>query len=120
MRIAIAALAALLMVSACTQQQQQQSGQNVPRQGANADRYDRDREACRSVADDYMRRRRNIEDSRSQVFQGDRDRFGQGALPETMAAYGDTRSADRLIANCMENRGWPQAPQKSWWQRIGG
>ncbi len=119
MRIVVAGLGALLLLSACAQQQQQQAAQNDPRQGPNGARYDRDREACRSVVDDYLRRRRNIDDSRSQVFQGERDRFGQGALPETMAAYGDNRSADRLIANCMESRGWPQAQPKSWWQRIG-
>jgi hypothetical protein len=104
------------MAAGCAQQQQ--SGQSEPRQGANADRYNRDREACRGVVDDYMRTRRNIDDSRREVFQGDRDRYGQGALPDTMAAYGDSRSADKLIANCMENRGWPQ-PSKAWWQKIG-
>ena len=119
MRIVFAGLAALLVLSACAPQQQQ-AAPNDPRQGANADRYNRDRDACRSVVDDYMRRRRTIEDSRREVFQGERDRFGQGALPDTMAAYGDTRSADRLIANCMESRGWPQPAQKSWWQRFGG
>jgi hypothetical protein len=53
------------------------------------------------------------------VFRGDYDRYGRGDLPETMAAYGDNRSEDRLIERCMEQRGWPAAP-KPWWQKIGG
>ena len=57
-------------------------------------------------------------DSRREVFRGDYDRYGQGALPEAMAAYGDNRSSDRLIERCMEQRGYP-APQKAWWQKIG-
>jgi hypothetical protein len=35
-----------------------------------------------------------------------------------MDAYSDTRSADRLIASCMEARGWPQS-NRQWWQKIG-
>lgn len=113
---AAAALALAVLLAAC--QQQQPAAQSDPRQGANSDRYNRDRELCRAQVDDYMRTRRNIDDSRREVFRGDSDRYGQGALPEQMAAYGDTRSADRLISSCMESRGWPQ-PSKAWWERLG-
>jgi hypothetical protein len=65
-----------------------------------------------------MKTRRNIDDSRREVFRGDYDRYGQGALPEQMAAYGDNRSSERMVASCMEQRGWPAAP-KAWWQKIG-
>ena len=65
-----------------------------------------------------MKERRNIDDSRREVFRGDYDRYGQGDLPETMANYGESRSSDRLIERCMEQRGWPAAP-KPWWQKIG-
>lgn len=108
------ALLFAFVLAGCAEQQRQ-GAPNDPRQAAKTERYDRDREACRQAIDDQMRRRRNIDDSRREVFQGERDRFGQGALPDTMAAYGDTRSADRMIANCMESRGWPQ-PARPWWQ----
>lgn len=113
--VGAALLATLVLAGCAAPQQQQQAAQNDPRQAAKNERYDRDREICRRTADEYMRTRRNIDDSRREVFQDQADRYGQGALPETMAAYGDTRSADRLIANCMESRGWPQ-PSKPWWQ----
>jgi hypothetical protein len=112
----IGALLLVLLLAACDQQAQQQAGaKGTP---ANPEKYARDRELCRSTVDDYMKERRNIDDSRREVFRGDYDRYGRGDLPETMAAYGDTRSSDRLIERCMEQRGYP-APQKPWWQKIG-
>ena len=74
-------------------------------------KYARDRELCRSTVDDYMKERRNIDNSRREVFRGDYDRYGRGDLPETMANYGDNRSSDRLIERCMEQRGWPAAAE---------
>jgi hypothetical protein len=117
MRVIVVGLVAVLLLG-CEQQQQQQAPQNQSRQAANSDRYDRDRESCRSVVDDHMRTRRNIDDSRREVYSGSYERYGQTTLPAQMANYGDSRSADKLIANCMESRGWPQ-PSKAWWQKIG-
>ena len=111
----IGPLVVVLVLAACEQQAQQEPAKSTP---ANAERYARDKELCRSTVDDYMKERRNIDDSRREVFRGDYDRYGRGDLPETMAAYGDNRSADRLIERCMEQRGWPAAP-KAWWQKIG-
>jgi len=110
------ALLLVLLLAACDQQAPQQ--QADAKANANPEKYARDRELCRATVDDYMKERRNVDDSRREVFRGDYDRYGQGALPETMAAYGDNRSSDRLIERCMEQRGWP-APQKAWWQKIG-
>ena len=111
------ALLLVLLLAACDQQapQQQADAKSKP---ANAEKYARDRELCRSTVDDYMKERRNIDDSRREVFRGDYDRYGRGDLPETMANYGENRSSDRLIERCMEQRGWP-APPKPWWQKIG-
>jgi len=109
----VAVLAALLLAGC-----QQPAAQGESRQSANPDRYDRDRENCRAQANADLKTRRNIDDSRREVFSGNYERYGQTTLPDQMANYGDTRNADRLIANCMENRGWPQAP-KAWWQKIG-
>ena len=115
MRIVAVGLFSLLMLAGCEQQQQQQGSQSDARQNVNSDRHNRDREACRGAADDYMRTRRNIDDSRREVFSGDYDRFGQGDLPRDMANYGELRTSDRLIASCMEARGWPQQPQPRTW-----
>lgn len=85
---------------------------------ANPERYARDRDLCRAQVNEEMRTRRIVDDSRRDVFSGDRDRYGQGELPRTMAAYGDSRTFDRMMSSCMEARGWPQA-KPQWWQRIG-
>lgn len=114
MRTPVAVLLAAVLLAGC---QQPPAPQGESRQSANPERYDRDREACRAQANADLRTRRNIDDSRREVFSGTYDRYGQ-KLPEQMANYSDTRNADRLISNCMENRGWPQAP-KAWWQKIG-
>jgi hypothetical protein len=119
MRAIVVGLLAGLALAGCAQQQQEQpSPQSDARQNANSDRYNRDREACRSAVNDQMRTRRNIDDSRREVVAGNYERYGQTTLPSQMASYGDSRSADRLIANCMESRGWAQ-PSRSWWPRIG-
>ena len=67
MRIAAAGLVAVLMLAGCAEQQQQQSAQGEARQGVNADRYNRDREICRGTVNEYMRTRRNTDDSSREV-----------------------------------------------------
>ncbi len=62
---------------------------------------------------------RNIEDQRRATFEGERERFGQEDLYKTMANQGYTNNLDRLIARCMENRGWSSKrslpfPKLSW------
>lgn len=111
-----AGLLAILLLAACAQQQDDSARATEAKANANPEKYARDREACRATVDDYMKTRRNIDDSRREVFSGDYSRYGQTTLPSDMANYDDSRRADRLIANCMEQRGWPQ-PQRAWWQR---
>ena len=111
------ALLLVLLLAACEQQAPPEPSRADAKASANPQKYARDREFCRAAVEDHMKDRRNIDDSRREVFRGDYDRYGQGALPETMAAYGDLRSSDRLIERCMEQRGYP-APQKAWWQKI--
>lgn len=108
-RAAFAALALLL------------AGCNQPANDArarNPEKYDKDRSICAAQVDEDLKARRRVDASRRDVFQGERDRYGQGALPAQMDAYSDTKSADRLIASCMEARGWPPSDSQ-WWQRIG-
>ena len=61
-----------------------------PKDDAQAAAYAKDEAQCRS----QMR----------EVAQ--RDRFGQEDLYKTMANQGYTNNLDRLVARCMENRGW--------------
>jgi hypothetical protein len=84
----------------------------------NPEKYDRDASYCRGQVDEAMRTRRSVDDSRRDVFRGDRDRFGQGALPEQMDAYSDGKSSDRIMSDCMASRGW-QAGRQDWWTKIG-
>lgn len=94
---------------------------SAAKRDSNPTKYDNDRAACQAEVNDYMKTRRNIDDSRNDVFAGDRDRYGQGELPQRMADYSDTRSADRVMANCMEAHGWPQGTQgKTLWQKVSG
>ncbi len=112
MRIAAAAILAALLLSGC--------GKPVPDQRAgNPEKYDRDASYCRTQVDEAMRTRRNVDDSRRDVFRGDRDRFGQGALPEQMDAYSDGKSSDRIMSDCMGARGWQSSSGQGWWSKVG-
>ena len=108
----------LLLLAGC----EQPGGGSSPgaaRGGDNiGEKYSRDRELCRTQVNEYMRNRRVAEDSRRDVFADQNQRNGTAGVQDQMANYGDTRSDDRLMGDCMAQRGWPQ-PKKDWWQRIG-
>lgn len=91
---------------------------NDDARAANPEKYDRDRAACAAQVNDYMKTRRRVDNSRRDVFAGEPDRFGQSALPTQMDDYSDAKATDRVMANCMEAKGWPQ-PHGNWWDRIG-
>ena len=110
-------LLTVLLLAACGQPEPAPSAGSA-KANANPERQARDREQCRATVDDYMKTRRNVDDSRRDVFRGDYARYGQTTLPDDMTNYGDSRRSDRLIASCMEARGWSQ-PQQPWWQKIG-
>jgi hypothetical protein len=115
---------AVLLLTACAQQQEPApaaapaSAAGTTKASADPERYARDREVCRATVAEYTKTRRNIDDSRREVFAGNYDRYGQTTLPTDMANYDDSRRSDRLIANCMEQRGYSQ-PSRPWWQKIG-
>lgn len=104
---------ALLLVVGCAQ-----PVDTSRQRDANPDKLARDRELCRAQVAEMMRTRRAIDDSRRDVFSGQQDRYGVGALPREMAALSDQRSSDSMMSDCMEARGWPQ-PKPEWWQRMG-
>jgi len=105
-----------LALGACDQQV---SGGADPTKGSNAEKYARDRQQCQAQVSQTVRTRRTIDESRRDVFSDPTDRFGRSELPDTMAAYGDSKSSDRLVERCLESRGWAQQ-QKQWWQKITG
>ena len=107
----IAAVALVFLLAGCSQASDDARARNP-------EKYDKDRSVCAAQVDEDLKARRRVDTSRRDVFQGERDRYGQGALPAQMDAYSDTKSADRLIASCMEARGWPPSDHQ-WWQRIG-
>ena len=92
-----------------------------PKDDAQAAAYAKDEAQCRSQMREVAQRDRNIEDQRRATFEGERDRFGQEDLYKTMANQGYTNNLDRLVARCMENRGWTvkrtspiPSPRLSW------
>ena len=115
-RVGIVVLLALL--AACSQPPPSVGVSDPDRSGRTgvaAERSDRDREQCRVQIAEQTRTRRNIDDARREVNSGNYDRFGQGDLPRDMANYGEARTNDRLVASCMEARGWPQQPPPRVW-----
>lgn len=88
---------------------------------ANPEKYARDRDLCQAQVDDYMRTRRRVDDASTRgAFENTSERGGRDGLSTQMSNYGDSRNADKFMASCMDARGWPQADQRPWWQRIGG
>ena len=113
----LAVAMAAISLAACDQKKPDDPARPDPR-AENPAKYDRDAADCRDQVDQAMRKRRLIDDSRAGVFEGDRDRFGQGALPAQMQAYGESRSSDSIMADCMEAHGWSRK-DRAWWQKIG-
>ncbi|MBS0548808.1 MAG: hypothetical protein JSR24_13725 [Proteobacteria bacterium] len=113
-RTLMAALAAAVLLTGC----QQPSSEPDARSRGSSEKYARDRDQCQAQVDDYMRSRRRIDDSAAETFRGDTDRAGRDGLATQMSNYGDSRTSEKYMANCLEARGWPQQ-QKAWWQRIG-
>ncbi len=108
----VAVALAMLLLAGCNQPSADDA------RAKNPEKYDKDRSLCAAQVDEDTKAQRRVDASRRAVFSDERDRYGQGALPAAMDAYSDAKSSDRLIASCMESRGWPQ-PRQSWWQRLG-
>lgn len=112
MRTLLCLFAATLLLGGCGQKA-------MPKDEAQAAQYAKDEQACRAQVRQTAQSERNIEDQRRATFEGERERFGQQGLYTTMANQGYTNNFDRLLANCMENRGWsPKSksiiPKISW------
>lgn len=112
MRALLFLFAATLLLGGCGQKA-------MPKDDAQAAQYAKDEQACRAQVSQTAKSERNIEDQRRATFEGERERFGQQGLYTTMANQGYTNNFDRLLANCMESRGWsPKSksilPKLSW------
>ena len=105
---ALVFLAAALLATGCAPTSFTKEGKQDE---AMAQQYARDEGQCRSQAKTVAGNERNIEDQRRAVFSGDRDRFGQQDLYRTMDNQGYQNNFDRLVARCMEARGW--TPKKT-------
>ncbi|MBI3196098.1 MAG: hypothetical protein HYZ40_01050 [Rhodospirillales bacterium] len=112
MRGLVLLLASVALLGGCDKK-------GYPKDDAQAAKYAKDEQACRAQVRQTAQSERNIEDQRRATFEGERERFGQQGLYTTMANQGYTNNFDRLLANCMENRGWTQKkstifPKLSW------
>jgi hypothetical protein len=112
MRTVLFLFAATLLLGGCGQKA-------MPKDDTQAAQYAKDEQACRAQVRQTAQSERNIEDQRRATFEGERERFGQQGLYTTMANQGYTNNFDRLLASCMENRGWaPKSksiiPKISW------
>ena len=113
MRIAVV-LALAVLAGGC-------APKNFSMDGKDADQMTKDEAECRAQVREVAQRDRNIEDQRRSVFEGERERFGQQDLPNTMANQGYQNNVGRLTARCMEARGWVPKQQNAvgaWWQRV--
>jgi len=87
---------------------------NFTKQGANAEQYAQDEASCRAQVRQIAQKDRDIEDQRRAVFAGERDRYGQQDLYKTMDNQGYVNNTDRLMARCMEGRGWAPKNPSPW------
>ena len=67
----LAAALALLLLAGC---EPAAPPPDTARRDSNPEKYARDRDLCRAQVDELMRNRRNIDDSRREVFAGQSDR----------------------------------------------
>ena len=90
-------------------------------QGKDAEQMVSDEQQCRAQMRSQAQSQRNIEDQRRSVFEGERERFGQQDLYNTMDNQGYKNNVDRMTARCMEARGWAPKNQNgvaAWWNRV--
>ena len=107
----------VLLLAGCEQPRSSTSASSGGDAGV-SEKYGRDRELCRAQVDEYMRNRRVADDSRRDVFADQNQRYGTAQVQDQMASYGDTKNYDRVMGDCMAQRGWPQ-PKQDWWQKLG-
>lgn len=81
------------------------------KEGSNAEQFSADEAQCRSQVRARAQQDRNIDDQRRATFAAERERYGQQGLYTDMANQGYKFNFERMLANCMESRGW--APKQN-------
>ena len=98
-----ASLLAVLLLAACSPQAPQDERQ-APR---SMPKNTRDREICRSTVAEYTKDGATSTIRAARCSAATTTATARATCPRAMDAYGDNRSTDRLIARCMEQRGYP-------------
>lgn len=104
MKLAIALLVAAAATTAC-------APRDFSKEGADAEQFTKDQSQCRTQVRARTQQDRDIDDQRRAIFSGERERFGQQELYSDMANQGYKYNYERLMARCMEARGW--APKQN-------
>lgn len=99
MNRAVVLLAALAMLAAC-------APKDFSKEGGTSEQFTKDEAQCRSQVRAQAQKERNIDDQRRAVFSGERERFGQQELYSDMSNQGYKYNVERMMARCMEARGW--------------
>lgn len=85
-----------------------------PKDDTTAGQYAKDEASCRAQMRQTAQTERNIEDQRRATFSGERERYGQQDLYKQMDNQGYVNNYDRLVARCMEARGWTPKNPSPW------
>lgn len=99
MKLAIALVVAAAAISAC-------APKDFSKEGSDAEQFTKDESQCRSQVRALAQQERDIEDQRRATFATERERYGQQGLYSDMANQGYKYNFERLMARCMEARGW--------------
>lgn len=110
----VLALAMLVLAAGC-------APKDFSKEGKSSEQMIDDEQQCRRQVTAQARRQRDIADQRRVVFEGERERYGQQDLYVTMDNQGDKNNFNRMVAQCMEARGWEPRNQNgvvTWWNRV--
>ena len=99
MKRAIALLIVAAAMSAC-------APKDFSKEGSDAEQFTKDESQCRSQVRAIAQQDRNIDDQRRATFAAERERYGQQGLYTDMANQGYKFNFERMMARCMEARGW--------------
>lgn len=103
MRPCLVLLVAAAALAAC-------APKDFSKDGGTSEQFTKDESQCRSQVRAQTRKERDLDDQRRSVFSGERERFGQQELYTDMANQGYRYTSERLMARCMEARGWQPKP----------
>lgn len=104
MKLVVALVLVAAAMSAC-------APKDFAKEGSDAEQFTKDEAQCRTQVRARAQQERNIDDTRRATFASERERYGQQGLYTDMANQGYKFNTERMMANCMEARGW--APKQN-------